>query len=321
MKTFIVDISDTASLAESMEFPKSVSYFIIVYVWTISILGIVGNTVATIVFKNMLYENNGDVDSREIRKPLFILLINLSVTDLIMIITNYIVSGLSWIFGKWVFGTTMCVIMTFFTTGFGMIGWQTITTMVVFKLYRLLCPFSTLVTVKRMKLLVLSCWVTAFIFPAIWSNPYRVRYISSVGNCIFYNNRNGHPIFYMIGSIIIILNFLLLIASNCTILWIVKYKSRSGSIGKALRLILMISSLFLISNILVVYMTISTFFGSAVTDFDGILIWSYLLFQFNTFINPIMYCFIQPSFKNYVIKMIKKIRRVSSSANNNRFQT
>ena len=60
---------------------RSVPYIIIAYVWTMSILGIVGNTVATIVFKNMLYENSGGVGSREISKPLFILLINLSVTD------------------------------------------------------------------------------------------------------------------------------------------------------------------------------------------------------------------------------------------------
>ena len=313
MKTFIVDISDTASLAESMEFPKSVSYFIIVYVWTISILGIVGNTVATIVFKNMLYENNGGVDSREIRKPLFILLINLSVTDLIMIITNYIVSGLSWIFGKWVFGSTMCVIMTFFVLGFGIIGWLTITTMVVFKLHKLLYPLSTFITVRRTKLFVFSCWVTTFLIPAAWSSPYAVRYFSLIGNCIFNTKILDHPLLFMIGSVLIILNFILLIASNCAILWIVKSRSRTGSIGKALRLIFMISSSFLLSNILVVYMHIASFFGSQTEDFIGVVICSFLLYQCNTFINPILYCFMQPSFKNYVVKMMKKKRRVSSS--------
>ena len=319
MKTFIVDISDTVFLAESMEFPRSVSYLIMAYVWTISILGIVGNTIATIVFKHMLYKNIGGVGSRGISKPLFILLINLSVTDLIMIMTNYVVSGISWIFGKWVFGDTMCVILTLFTSGFGMIGWVTITTMVVFKLYKLLYPLSTFITVRRIKLFILSCWVTILLIPAAWSNPYAVKYVGSVGNCFYNNNQSGHPLFYIVGSVIIILNFLLLLASNCIILCIVKFKSRFGSIGKALRLILMISSLFLISNILVVYMTISTFFGSAVTDLDGILIWSYLLFQFNTFINPIMYCFMQPSFKNYVKKMIKRKHKISSSIT--RFQT
>ena len=206
-----------------------------------------------------------------------------------MIITNFIVSGLSWIFGKWVFGSTMCVIMTFFVSGFGMIGWLTITTMVVFKLHKLLYPLSTFITVERMKLFILSCWVITFLIPAAWSSPYAVRYFNIIGNCIFNTKILDHPLLFMIGSVLIILNFILLIASNCAILWIVKSRSRTGSIGKALRLILLISSSFLLSNILVVYMHIAGFLGSQTKDFSGVVICSFLLFQFSTFINPIGY--------------------------------
>ena len=182
-----------------------------------------------------------------------------------------------------------------------------------FKLYKLLYPLSTSITVRRMKLFVLSCWVATLLIPAAWSSPYAVRYFSLIGNCVLDNTIRDRSLLFVIGPVVIILNFILLIASNCAILWIVKSRSRTGSIGKALRLILTISSLFLISNILVVYLSIHIFLGSLTENTNRILTWSYLMFQFNTFINPIMYCFMQPSFKNYVVKMMKRKRRIPFS--------